>query len=86
VTWQVCTGENDRGDSTYATAVGVPGRAVSKLRDIIGASGEVTTVQFQVNTLIAPGIGDLLNGREVVTVAQQVTVGGDIIGFLSLTR
>lgn len=85
VTWQVGT-QNDRGEWSYTSTATVKGRSVPKMRDIIGKDGEVTTAMLQVTTLIQPTIGDKLNGREVITVAGMVTVGGDTVGYMSLTR
>ena len=86
VAWAVNTGTNNRSDATFAPATMVPARVVPKYRDIITAVGETVTTSQQVMTLVAPAIGDQLNGRRVIQVDGLVDFAGNVTGYSSLTR
>jgi len=86
VLWQIRNGVNDRGEAAYLAPVRVTGRVVAKSKDVIAKDGSVTTVVQQVTTIVAPSVGDLLNGREVVLSTALVTVGGKLVGYQSSTR
>ena len=55
---------------------------------MIDPKGEVTTAQYVVQLLLAtePQIDDLINGRQVIEVTEQITVQGQRVGFLARTR
>lgn len=86
VSWRQCTGRNDRGDRQWSDATTVPANVVTKLKDLIGRTGEVTTATTQVIMLTEPSIGDELNGREVVNVRALVDGRGNTAGYAALTR
>lgn len=86
ICWEQTSGTSNRGDRTYGAPVTVRGRASAKLRDVFSNAGEVTTVTTQVLMLEQPAIGDLLDGREVVTVTQLVDYRGQLVGYQALTR
>jgi len=85
VSWEVGT-QDSRGDRTYGTPSTIPGRSVGRLRDIIAANGETTTVTTLFTILIEPAVGDRLNGREVVTVAELRDFTGTVVGYQAMTR
>jgi len=88
VIWQVCTGRDDRDDRTYAAPQTIVGRAVRQHRDLIDAKGEVITYEYAVQVLppTAVEIDDLINGRMVISVVQQVALDGTTVGYLAYTR
>jgi hypothetical protein len=85
-TWTPRTGDNNRGEAAYGEVESVQARVVPKSRDIIGPTGEVTTIAYQFVTFVQPAVGDLLNGREVVQTTGMVDFTGADCGTMSLTR
>ena len=88
VEWQTCLSHDGRDDKTWAPVVTIPGRAVRQTHDMIDPKGEVPTAQYVVQLLLAtePQIDDLINGRQVIEVTEQITVQGQQVGFLARTR
>lgn len=86
VPWAKATGQNDRGEWAWAAPVTVPGRAVSKMKEVLKKTGDTITTQRQVTMLTEPAVGDQLEGREVVQVAALVDYTGTTVGYAALTR
>lgn len=86
VQWEPLASTDNRGDPTFGPAQTVPARAVAKLKDIIAKDGETITTTTSVMMVVEPGIGDLLDGREVVAVTTQVDYRGVISAWTALTR
>ena len=88
VVWKAVASTDDRDDPTYASPVTLSCRKVQRLKDLIGKDGEVTTATNQItlaaNSTVA--IGDLLDGREVVALVDMVTIQGQSVGHMALTR
>jgi len=86
VSWAAKTGTNARSEATFAAPTNIQARVVPKYRDLILPTGEAITTAEQVMTLVAPSIGDKLNGRQVIQVDGLVGTDGTTVGYSSLTR
>lgn len=86
VQWEARASLDDRDDATYAPAVPLQARSAGQVKDVIGKDGEVTTTVNAVMLLQEVGIGDLLDGREVITIVSMVDVAGNTIGYRAATR
>lgn len=88
VNWEPFLSRNDRDDKVYGPALTVPARVELHTKDVIGKDGEVTTTQHLVLMSPAnqPQIEDLLDGRQVIAVTQQITVQGQTVGWIAFTR
>jgi len=86
IQWSPTSGTNVRGDRTYGPTTTVQGRAVPKVKDLIGREGEVVTTAYSVMLTFEPMIGDLLDGHEVIAVTELVDTKGVISGYTALTR
>lgn len=84
--WQTVASTNDRDDITYAAGVTLPCRMVQKLRDVIGKDGEVTTATNCYTLMTEVTLGDVLDGRQVISLESMTTFSGSVIGWLAFTR
>lgn len=86
VQWESRTSLSDRDDGSFAPPVTLQARSEARLRDVIAKNGEVTTSTNLVTLLQAVEIGDLIDGREVITLQEMVDIGGHSIGWKAGTR
>lgn len=77
--WEKKTGENARGDSTYATPVDIPCR-IERRSAFEQGQGEQSYTRVMVGRSTLVGIGDKLEVEVVEDYSDQVNVSGVIVG------
>ncbi len=86
VAWAQVTSEDDRDDVTYGPPQLVTAVKRSSSKEVISATGEVTTAAFKILLLTAPNLRDLLDGRTVIRVDTVTDYAGVDAGYLAYTE
>lgn len=86
IQWAQRESLDNRGDPTFAPANPIPGRRVSKFKNVITRDAEVVTATNVFTLIVAPTVGDQLDGREVIVVDTLVSYDGTTAGYQAYTR
>lgn len=77
--WEKKTGENARGDSTYAAPVDIPCR-IERRSAFERGQGEQSYTRVMVGRSTLVNIGDKLEGEVVEDYSDQVDIPGAVVG------
>lgn len=77
--WEKKTGENARGDATYAAPVDIPCR-IERRSAFERGQGEQSYTRVMVGRSTLVNIGDKLEGEVVEDYSDQVDVSGAVVG------
>lgn len=79
------TDTDDRGQSTYSTAVSIPCRREKTDKIIITATGEKKQAEYWYLLRNAVNTGDMLDGKVVLSVSDYPDLSGKVIGYEAVT-
>ena len=75
---------NDRGDIVYCTAIDIPCRRESCMKEVTLPDKEVINITDTFYTEMEIRAGDILEGKRVQYVEDWVDGAGNIIGYKSI--